>query len=133
MNTAQFAARSAYQGNSVATATPGQLLVMLFERLVLDCERGLRALIAEDHQAAHTHLVHAQAIVTELQSSLEVDGMPAGRELLSLYGYLQRRLVHANVAHDPSAGKEALLLSRQLCDTWRTAARLAASTEGADR
>jgi len=126
MSTAQFAARSAYQGNSVTTASPERLLLMLFDRLVLDCERGLRALIADDRQTAHNQLVHAQAIVTELQSSLEVDGMPAGRELMALYGYLQRRLIEANVEHNPSPAKEALLLSRQLCDTWRTAAALAA-------
>lgn len=125
MNTA-LAARTAYQGNSVATATPQKLLVMLFERLVLDCERGFRAVVAADRETAHEQLVHAQAIVTELQSSLEVDGMPAGRELLALYGYLQRRLIQANVEASVGAAKEAVILARQLCDTWRQAAMLAA-------
>jgi flagellar protein FliS len=98
---------------------------MLFERLVLDCELGLRALIAQDNQAAHVQLIHAQAIVTELQSSLDVDGMPAGRELLALYGFLQRRLIQANVTHQPVAAKDALVVARDLCETWRAAARLA--------
>lgn len=120
-------ARAAYRTNSVATASPNQLLVMLFERLVLDCERGLRALMKADHQDANTQLQHAQAIVTELQSTLEVDGMPAGRELMALYTYLQRRLIVANVQHHQRAAKEALLLARDLCETWRTAARLAAA------
>jgi len=127
MTTSQFSARTAYQGNSVATATPSQLLVMLFERLVLDCERGLRALIAQDREAAHVQLVHAQAIVTELQSSLDVEGMPAGRELLALYSFLQRRLIQANVTHQPVAAKDALVIARDLCETWRAAARLAMS------
>lgn len=122
-----FDARATYQSNTVATASPHQLLVMLFERLVLDCERGLRALMKSDHQGANTQLQHAQAIVTELQSTLEVDGMPAGRELMALYAYLQRRLIVANVQHHQRAAKEALLLARDLCDTWRTAARMAAA------
>ncbi|HJQ05027.1 MAG TPA: flagellar export chaperone FliS [Nocardioides sp.] len=126
MSTRPFAARTAYQRNSVATATPGQLLVMLFERLVLDCERGLRALIAQDIEAAHVQLVHAQAIVTELQTSLVVEGMPAGRELLALYGFLQRRLIQANVSHQPVAAKDALVVARDLCETWKQAAMLAA-------
>lgn len=133
MSIAQAAARTAYRGNSLATATPNQLLVMLFERLVLDCERGLRALIAQDREAAHSQLVHAQAIITELQSSLEVDGMPAGQELLALYTYVQRRLVQANVTGQPAAAKEALVLSRQLCETWRTAATIAARDGGVGR
>lgn len=127
MTSLQAEARSAYRSNSVATASPSQLLVMLFERLVLDCERGLRALIKSDHQDANTHLQHAQAIVTELQSTLVVDGMPAGRELMSLYGFLQRRLIQANVQHHQRAGRDALVLARELCDTWRTAAQLAAA------
>jgi flagellar protein FliS len=131
MTTTQLNARTAYQGNSVATATPSQLLVMLFERLVLDCERGLRALVAQDRETAHAQLVHAQAIVTELQSSLDVDGMPAGRELLALYGYLQRRLIQANVGQQPAAAKEALVVARDLCETWRAAARLAAADAAA--
>lgn len=120
-------ARNAYRTNAIATATPNQLLVMLFERLVLDCERGLRALMKADHEDANKHLQHAQAIVTELQSTLVVDGMPAGRELLALYTFLQRRLIIANVQHHQGAAKEALLLARDLCDTWSTAARLAAA------
>lgn len=133
MSIAQSAARTAYRGNSIATATPGQLLVMLFDRLVLDCERGLRALIAQDREAAHAQLVHAQAIITELQSSLDTDGMPAGQELLALYAYVQRRLVQANVTGQPAAAKEALVLARQLCDTWRTAAAIAARDGSASR
>ncbi len=35
--------RATYQLASVTTASPARLLVMLFDRLVLDCERGLRA------------------------------------------------------------------------------------------
>lgn len=120
-------ARAAYRSNAVATASPNQLLVMLFERLVLDCERGLRALMKSDREDTNSQLQHAQAIVTELQSTLVVDGMPAGGELMSLYGYLQRRLIVANVQQDQRAAKEALLLARNLCDTWRTAARMAAA------
>ncbi|GAB4010158.1 flagellar export chaperone FliS [Nocardioides ultimimeridianus] len=126
MSSTQFSARTAYQGNSVATATPARLLVMLFERLVLDCERGLRALIAQDIEAAHVQLVHAQAIVTELQSSLVVEGMPAGRELMALYGFLQRRLIQANVTHQPTAAKDALIVARDLCETWKAATLKAA-------
>ncbi|HWU21195.1 MAG TPA: flagellar export chaperone FliS [Nocardioides sp.] len=126
MSSTQFSARTAYQGNSVATATPARLLVMLFERLVLDCERGLRALIAQDIEAAHTQLVHAQAIVSELQSSLVTEGMPAGRELMALYGFLQRRLIQANVTHQPTAAKDALIVARDLCETWKAAAMKAA-------
>lgn len=119
-------AQSAYRENAVATASPARLLVMLVERLVLDGERALAAQQSGDWQAAHQHLLHAQDIVVELESSLDVDRMPAGRQLLSLYQYLRGCLVEANVKRDPSKSEEALGLARQLCDTWREAAMAAA-------
>lgn len=126
MTITQQDARSAYQSTTAATATPGQLLVMLMERLVLDTERGLRALMAQDSAEANTQLQHAQAIVSHLQSSLDTEGWTGGRELMALYGYLQRRLLQANVRKDQRAGREVVALSRHLRDTWKRAAELAA-------
>ncbi|SFC32454.1 flagellar protein FliS [Nocardioides terrae] len=126
MNYAKQSARNAYQGNAVATASPARLLVMLFDRLVLDAERGEAALAAGLHEECNSQLQHAQAIVTELQSTLDVDRMPAGAEMMALYDYLQRQLVSANIARDRAAAAEAVKIARELCDTWRQAALLAA-------
>ncbi len=127
MTVLHTSARSAYMAGSVGTATPEQLLIMLFERLVLDTERALRSLMKADNVEANNQLLHAQAIVTELQATLEVDGMPAGRELMALYGYLNRRLIQANVQHDQRAAKECVVLARHLCETWKHAAAIAAA------
>jgi flagellar protein FliS len=118
-------ARSAYLGNSVETASPARLLVMLLERLVLDVERGLAAQESGDWAAAHPQLVHAQDIVLELASSLQPDRMPGGPQLAALYEFLRRSLVEANVSRDPVATAACLGLARDLCDTWRTAATTA--------
>ncbi len=53
-------ARNAYVDNSVATASPERLLVMLCDRLVLDVQRGVAALSAGVPVEAHGYLVHAQ-------------------------------------------------------------------------
>ena len=119
-------ATSAYRDNAVATASPARLLVMLVERLVLDVERGLAAQRSGEWSEAHHHLLHAQDIVLELEHSLDVDKMPAGKQLASLYEFLRNRLVLANVRRDPRLTTESLTLSRQLCDTWRQAAMAAA-------
>ncbi|KRB79945.1 hypothetical protein ASE01_00050 [Nocardioides sp. Root190] len=119
-------AQSAYRENSVATASPARLLVMLVERLVLDGERALAAQQAGDWNAAHQHLLHAQDIVAELESSLDADRMTGGRQLAALYQFLRNTLVQANVRRSPETTEQALGLSRQLCDTWREAAMAAA-------
>jgi flagellar secretion chaperone FliS len=127
MTTMHDDARSAYTSNTVGTASPAQLLVMLYDRLVLDVERALRAQMKDDAAGASTQLLHAQAIITELQVSLEVEGWKGGRELMALYGYLQRRLIQANVRRDQRATKEVLVHCRSLRDTWKRAALLAAA------
>jgi flagellar protein FliS len=119
-------ARSAYTNSNLRTASPEQLLIQLWDRLVLDVERGLRAQMKADWTEAGVQLVHAQAIITEFQATLEVDGWKGGRELMALYGYLQMRLIQANTRKDQRATKEVLAHCRALRDTWKKAAVLAA-------
>lgn len=119
-------AQSAYRENSVATASPARLLVMLVERLVLDTERALAAQQCGDWAEAHRHLLHAQDVVAELESSLDADRMTGGRQLAALYRFLHSTLVQANVRRSPETTEQALGLARQLCDTWRQAAMAAA-------
>jgi len=120
------AARNAYTRGGVATAAPPQLLVMLWDRIVLDVERALRAQLKADWEEAHHQLLHAQACYTELLSSLDTEGWEAGPQLASLYDYLNRRLVVANVQRDQRATKEVLAHSRALRDTWHQAVIAAA-------
>ena len=115
-------ARNAYVGSSITTASPARLLVMLVERLVLDLERGLAAQTGGDHAAATRHLVHAQEIVFELESSLKPELFSAGPQLAGIYGFLRSQLVQANVRRDAKRTRWCLGLARTLCDTWRTAA-----------
>jgi flagellar protein FliS len=126
MTTMQQQARAAYTAGNLSTASPQKLLLMLWDRLVLDVERGLRAQMANDNEEAGRQLTHAQAIITEFQATLDPEGWDGGHELMALYGYLQRRLVQANVRKDQRATKEVLVHCRALRDTWHKAAQLAA-------
>jgi len=121
-------ARATYMDASIATASPARLLVMLYERLVLDVQRGLEAQGRNDLQETHRQLTHAQDIVMELHSSLRVDGFQGGQELATLYGYLHRQLVVANIRKDASITAECLTIVTDLCDIWRQAALESATT-----
>ena len=114
--------RSAYVEASVTTASPARLLLMLCERLVLDCRRGLEAQQAGLHEEAHAQLLHAQDIVAELHSSLRMDVWDGATGLAALYGHLQAQLVLANVRRDPEITSHCLALVADLTDTWREAA-----------
>ena len=117
-------ARATYLDASIATASPARLLVMLFDRLVLDVQRGLDAQRRGDFEETHRQLTHAQDIVMELQSSLRADEFKGGYDLAALYSFLHRQLVMANIRKDASITGEVLTLVTDLSDAWREAALL---------
>ncbi len=127
--TAAAALRARYMGDTVATASPQQLLVMLYDRLALDLERAETALAGGDRQEAGAQLQHAQEIVFELRSSLRVDVWEGGPRLAALYTWLISELVQANVKADRKRVASCRQIVEPLRDAWRQAAvTLAAST-----
>jgi flagellar secretion chaperone FliS len=119
--------RSAYMNTSVNTANPQRLLVMLYDRLLLDLQRAHSAQQAADHAAAFPHLIHAQDILTELRATLKVDAWEGGPALGSLYDWLLTQLVRANVRRDPAITAECLPVVESLMQAWHEAAGLPAT------
>lgn len=117
-----YDARAAYLANTVATASPARLLVMLYDRLTLDVQRALAAQQAGDHAAARPNLLHAQEIVSELRLTLRMDEWSGAPGLAALYDWLFARLVQANTSRDASVTADCLTVVTQLADTWRQAA-----------
>ncbi len=116
------AARNRFAAQSLETLGPHQLLVKLFERLQLDIARAETHQRAGEHVAASEQLVHAQAIVSELMSSLDVDAWSAGPRLMGIYTFLFSELVTANLQHDPDRTASCGRLVAPLVDAWRQAA-----------
>ena len=114
--------RDTYLAASVSTASPARLLVMLCDRLSLDLQRASSALEGGEPAAAHEPLLHAQDIVLELNASLRAEAWDGGPGLASLYDYLLRELMTANVRKDLAATTACLRIVEDLRDTWRQAA-----------
>lgn len=120
----QTSLRDTYLANTVATAGPGQMLVMLCDRLVLDISLAIEAFGADDIATIHDKLMHAQDILTHLSGSLDTsgtwDGAPA---LQGLYTWLERQLRAANSEKSVSKAVEALPVAAEIADMWRMAAQ----------
>jgi flagellar secretion chaperone FliS len=114
--------RARYLGDSVATASPQQVLVMLYDRLALDLERAQVAVTAADREEASEQLQHAQAIVMELLASLQVDAWDGGPRLAALYNWLLSELIQANVKFDANRISACRQVVEPLRDAWRQAA-----------
>jgi flagellar protein FliS len=116
------AMRERYLADSIATAPPARLLVMLYDRLVLELSRGEEALQAGDRVTASTHLIHAQDIVLELRTSLKLDVWEAANGLAQIYTFVLTELIHANMNGDVKRVSDCRGLIEPLRDTWRDAA-----------
>jgi flagellar secretion chaperone FliS len=120
-----------FKASAVTTATPAQLLVRLYDRLLLDLDRAHEAQVAGQHLEATTQLVHAQAIVSELAGSLDVDAWDGAPRLLSIYTFVLAELVRANVERDPRKTLACRALVAPLAEAWReAAAQVPAPTAG---
>jgi flagellar protein FliS len=92
-----------YRANSVLTASPGQLVLMLYDGALrsLALAREAFGRPADDMTriaVINQQLIKAQAILTELQGTLNHDaGGEFSRQMESLYDYYNRRLVEANL------------------------------------
>jgi flagellar secretion chaperone FliS len=120
MSTASLRAR--YLSDRIATASPQQLLVMLYDRLALDLERGEDALVRGDRETAGEQLKHAQEIVLELRATLKVEVWEGGPRLAALYVWLVGELIQANLKGDVRRVRDCRKVVEPLRDAWREAA-----------
>lgn len=123
-----------YRANSILTASPGQLVLMLYDGalkalgLALDAF-GTSELDPQRIQTINTQLLKAQAIITELQNGLNMEaGGEFARTMHRLYDYHNRRLLEANIRKQAEPVKEVERLVRELREAW---AQMLAQQNGA--
>lgn len=121
-------AQTRYLADVVSTASPARLVVMLYDRLLVDIAHGADALNQREFATADTHFRHAQDIVLELRRSLRVEAWDGASRLAAIYGWLLKELVLANVNRDAGKAQECWSLVQPLREAWQgAAAQLAAN------
>jgi flagellar protein FliS len=92
-----------YRSNAVLTASPGQLVLMLYDGALKALALARDALGRPESdrkrlEVVNQQLLKAQAIVAELQGGLNFEaGGEVAKSLNSLYDYYNRRLFEANL------------------------------------
>ena len=107
--------------SAVMSATPHQLIVMLFDGALSALVRARLFLEQGDVPARGEALSKAINIIDNglkagLDNSVESD-LPV--QLASLYDYMVRRLLHANLHSDSSAIGEVEVLLTNIADAWK--------------
>jgi flagellar secretion chaperone FliS len=115
------------------TASPAQLIVMLYAGCIRFTALGKTAIEQNDFTTSRENLLKAQAIIAELMGSLNLSIGDLATNLMRLYDYMYRRLIDANIRRDAEAAAEVEGLLRGLLPAWEEAvktyhAELAAGT-----
>jgi flagellar protein FliS len=119
-----------YLENTVQTASPQQLLVLLCDGAIRFSKMGIAAMQQQNHADANKYLTKAQDIIMEFVITLDQKS-PLAEELLKLYDYFVNRLIEANIKKAVEPVEEILPFLIDLKDTWVQAAKLSANPAAA--
>ena len=131
-------AYAAYQKTNVNTASQGRLVVLLYEGAVKHLKAALNLFDSNnklkpgDIEQFGIHLHKTQAIITELQVSLDMEkGGDISRNLMSLYVYFNEELMDATISHKKEKIEFILNKVDELAGAWRTIANSTANAPAA--
>ncbi|KYG57876.1 flagellar export chaperone FliS [Planococcus maritimus] len=113
-----------YQQNSVMTASPEELTLMLYNGCLKFTKLAKKAMQDKQFEEKNKNLLKAQAIIQELRSTLNPD-IALSKELEQLYEYQNNALMEANMKNDEAALDAVLADVTELRNTWKQAMALA--------
>jgi flagellar protein FliS len=110
-----------YQRTQAETASPGELILMMYNGAIKFLTAARARIESEDFEGANKNLLRAQEIVLELMISVDVGAGSVAQNLFDLYEFIHRHLVEANCRKDPKMVEEAVALLRDLLPAWEQA------------
>ncbi|AEH46430.1 flagellar export chaperone FliS [Parageobacillus thermoglucosidasius] len=121
MTTQQF--HQVYKQNSVSTASPGELTLMLYNGCLKFLNKAKQAMREGNIQERNTNLQKAQRIIQELMATLN-QKYEIAKQMMIMYEYMNRRLIEANIKNDISIVEEVEGFVAEFRDTWEEVIRL---------
>jgi len=106
-----------YQEQSIMTASPGELTLMLYNGCIKFIKQAKLYIEEKDIEKANNAIIRAQDIIYELMSTLNMD-YEISNNMMALYDYMNRRLIDANISKDIKVLDEVLNLTVEFRDTW---------------
>ncbi len=122
-----YASPPAYRESSVLTASPAQLVVMLYDGAGRFLRQAEAALGEGAVAHAHERLGRADAILDELLLTLNKDAGQIAERLEAVYVFCKRLLVEARVERSAAKVVQARTLLAELRDAWSQIATSAAA------
>ena len=113
----------AYQSNSVTTASPGELTLLLYNGCLKFIKLAHKAIEENNIEAKNTNLQKAQNIIREFMVTLNMD-VEVSKNMMAMYDYMNRRLMEVNLKNDLEILAEVEGLVTEFRDTWKEVIQL---------
>jgi flagellar secretion chaperone FliS len=107
-----------YKSTQITTASQGQLILMMYDGIVKYlniCKSGFEI---KKYDVVNNNIIKAQDIITELMLALRLDAGDIAKNLYSLYEYMNRRLIEANIKKNVEICDEILKIVEDLRSVW---------------
>jgi|GEM_PF-633801 len=112
----------AYMKTNVLTSDPGRLVLMCYEGAIDNLKIADKKLAQRDYDGKSKSLAKARDFIEELLFALNFErGGAIARNLDSLYNYMLRRIIHADLRKDSDAIREITSMLSELKEAWETA------------
>ena len=115
-----------YNNSKVLTASPAELTLLLYERAIKICNIAIKGLEENNIQKTHDNIKKAQAIIEELQATLN-HSYKVAEDFDNVYRYIYSLLTDANIHKDKEMLEKALNEIRGMRDTWKQVMKSAKS------
>lgn len=116
---------NAYQTSAIETASPEQLTLLCYDGALKFMRRALRALEEGDLAKLSESTGRAQAIINELNVTLNMEaGGEIARNLRDIYLFINRHLSSAVMRREETGIRESMNLITGLRDSWAQAMNL---------
>lgn len=107
-----------YRENSIMTASPGEITLMLFEGCWKFLKKAKIALEEKNIQESHNNLIKAQNIVVELIESLDFN-YEISHNLFKVYEFVYEELIQINVTKDAKRIDPIIDIMYGYYETWK--------------
>ncbi|OOB79328.1 MAG: flagellar export chaperone FliS [Epulopiscium sp. Nuni2H_MBin003] len=108
----------AYKNNSILTASPQELTLMLYNGAIKFCILAIESLEKNNIQNAHNYNIRVQDIIIELKITLDKK-YDIAHEMDRVYTYVLKLLQDGNIAKNADKLNEAKWIITQFRDAWK--------------
>ncbi len=108
-----------YRRQQIETASPMQLVRMLYDAMLDSTREAKSALQEKDYELANNRLLHSQRIVEELDGAVDEEkGGEIAYNLRRLYDFLLQRLTYVNITKSIAALEDTEAVMEEMHSMW---------------